>query len=407
MPNIRTEGERLLERIVGTTVRGLRGPIINQGEDLETLIVDTVLAASKMENFEIEDRDIVTITESIVARAQGNYATVDHIATDVAAKFGDDTVGIIFPILSRNRFSIVLRGMARGLKKVVLMLSYPSDEVGNHLVDLEDLDEKGINPWTDVLTEAEFRQHFGYQKHTFTGVDYIDYYKSLIEAEGAECEVIFSNNAKTILDYTKSVLTCDIHSRFRTKRILNDNGAEKVFAMDDILAAPIDGSGYNEQYGLLGSNKSTEDSVKLFPNNPQPLVDGIQAKLAELTGKNVEVMVYGDGAFKDPVGKIWELADPVVSPAYTAGLEGTPNEVKLKYLADNNFADLRGEALQEAISEYIQNKDEDLVGAMEAQGTTPRRLTDLIGSLSDLTSGSGDKGTPFVYIKGYFDNYTN
>ena len=407
MPNIHTEGERLLERIVGTTVRGLRGPIINQGDDLETLIVDTVLAASKMEKFEIEDRDIVTITESIVARAQGNYATVDHIATDVAAKFGDDTVGIIFPILSRNRFSIVLRGMARGLKKVVLMLSYPSDEVGNHLVDLEDLDEKGINPWTDVLTEAEFRQHFGYQKHTFTGVDYIDYYKSLIEAEGAECEVIFSNNAKTILDYTKSVLTCDIHSRFRTKRILNDNGAEKVFAMDDILAAPIDGSGYNEQYGLLGSNKSTEDSVKLFPNNPQPLVDGIQAKLAELTGKNVEVMVYGDGAFKDPVGKIWELADPVVSPAYTAGLEGTPNEVKLKYLADNNFADLRGEALQEAISEYIQNKDEDLVGAMEAQGTTPRRLTDLIGSLSDLTSGSGDKGTPFVYIKGYFDNYTN
>ncbi|EST89681.1 coenzyme F420-0:L-glutamate ligase [Vagococcus lutrae] len=396
-----------MERIVGTTVRGLRGPIINQGDDLETLIVDTVLAASKMEKFEIEDRDIVTITESIVARAQGNYATVDHIATDVAAKFGDDTVGIIFPILSRNRFSIVLRGMARGLKKVVLMLSYPSDEVGNHLVDLEDLDKKGINPWTDVLTEAEFRQHFGYQKHTFTGVDYIDYYKSLIEAEGAECEVIFSNNAKTILDYTKSVLTCDIHSRFRTKRILNENGAEKVFAMDDILAAPIDGSGYNEQYGLLGSNKSTEDSVKLFPNNPQPLVDGIQAKLAELTGKNVEVMVYGDGAFKDPVGKIWELADPVVSPAYTAGLEGTPNEVKLKYLADNNFADLRGEALQEAISEYIQNKDEDLVGAMEAQGTTPRRLTDLIGSLSDLTSGSGDKGTPFIYIKGYFDNYTN
>ncbi|HCT96736.1 coenzyme F420-0:L-glutamate ligase [Vagococcus sp.] len=396
-----------MERIVGTTVRGLRGPIINQGDDLETLIVDTVLAASKMEKFEIEDRDIVTITESIVARAQGNYATVDHIATDVAAKFGDDTVGIIFPILSRNRFSIVLRGMARGLKKVVLMLSYPSDEVGNHLVDLEDLDKKGINPWTDVLTEAEFRQHFGYQKHTFTGVDYIDYYKSLIEAEGAECEVIFSNNAKTILDYTKSVLTCDIHSRFRTKRILNENGAEKVFAMDDILATPIDGSGYNEQYGLLGSNKSTEDSVKLFPNNPQPLVDGIQAKLAELTGKNVEVMVYGDGAFKDPVGKIWELADPVVSPAYTAGLEGTPNEVKLKYLADNNFADLRGEALQEAISEYIQNKDEDLVGAMEAQGTTPRRLTDLIGSLSDLTSGSGDKGTPFVYIKGYFDNYTN
>ncbi|MBP1042601.1 coenzyme F420-0:L-glutamate ligase [Vagococcus sp. BWB3-3] len=395
-----------MERTVGTTVRGLRGPIINQGDKLEEIIVETVLNAAKAESFKIEDQDIVTITESIVARAQGNYATVDHIATDVQAKFGDDTVGIIFPILSRNRFSICLRGMARGLKKVVLMLSYPSDEVGNHLVDIDELDEKGVNPWTDVLTEAEFREHFGYKKHTFTGVDYIDYYKSLIEAEGATCEVIFSNNAKTILDYTKNVLTCDIHTRFRTKRTLVANGAEKVYSMDDILSQSIDGSGFNEAYGLLGSNKSTEDSIKLFPNNCQPLVDGIQAKLKELTGKEVEVMVYGDGAFKDPVGKIWELADPVVSPAFTVGLEGTPNEVKLKYLADNNFADLRGDELKQAISDYIINKDEDLVGAMEAQGTTPRRLTDLIGSLSDLTSGSGDKGTPFVYIKGYFDNYT-
>lgn len=395
-----------MERTVGTTVRGLRGPIINQGDDLEKIVVDVVLNSAKAENYSIDDQDVITITESIVARSQGNYATVDDIAADVNAKFGDEPVGIIFPILSRNRFSICLRGMARGLKKVVLMLSYPSDEVGNHLVDIDELDEKGINPWTDVLTEAEFREHFGYKKHTFTGVDYIEYYKSLIEEEGAECEVIFSNNAKTILDYTKNVLTCDIHTRFRTKRILENNGAEKVYAMSDILTASNNGSGFNETYGLLGSNKSTENSIKLFPNDCQPLVEGIQAKIKEETGKNVEVMVYGDGAFKDPVGQIWELADPVVSPAYTAGLEGTPNEVKLKYLADNNFADLRGDELKTAISDYIKNKDEDLVGAMEAQGTTPRRLTDLIGSLSDLTSGSGDKGTPFVYIKGYFDNYT-
>ncbi|WEG73620.1 coenzyme F420-0:L-glutamate ligase [Vagococcus intermedius] len=395
-----------MERTVGTTVRGLRGPIINQGDNLEEMIVETVLNASKSEGFAIDDQDVITVTESIVARAQGNYASIDDIAADVKGKFGDDTVGIIFPILSRNRFSICLRGMARGLKKVVLMLSYPSDEVGNHLVDIDELDEKGINPWTDVLTEAQFREHFGYKKHTFTGVDYIEYYKSLIEAEGATCEVIFSNNAKTILDYTKNILTCDIHTRFRTKRILENNGAEKVYAMSDILTSSNNGSGYNADYGLLGSNKSTENSIKLFPNNCQPLVDGIQNKMKELTGKNVEVMVYGDGAFKDPVGQIWELADPVVSPAYTSGLEGTPNEVKLKYLADNNFADLRGAELKEAISDYIKNKDEDLVGAMEAQGTTPRRLTDLIGSLSDLTSGSGDKGTPFVYIKGYFDNYT-
>lgn len=395
-----------MERVVGTSVRGLRGPIINKGDNLEEIIVDTVLNATKVDGFAIEDRDIVTVTESIVARAQGNYATIDDIAADVNAKFGDDTVGVIFPILSRNRFSICLRGIAKGTKKVVLMLSYPSDEVGNHLVNIDELDVKGINPWTDVLTEAEFREHFGFNKHTFTGVDYIEYYKSLVEAEGASCEVIFSNNPKTILDYTKSVLTCDIHTRFRTKRILTNNGAEKVYGLDDILTKSINGNGFNEAYGLLGSNKATEESVKLFPNNCQPLVEGIQAKIKELTGKTVEVMVYGDGAFKDPVGKIWELADPVVSPAYTAGLEGTPNEVKLKYLADNNFSHLRGEELKQAISEYIVNKNEDLVGAMEAQGTTPRQLTDLIGSLSDLTSGSGDKGTPFIYIKGYFDNYT-
>lgn len=395
-----------MTRAVGTVVRGLRSPIINQGDNMEQITVETVLNAAKLEGFSIEDRDIVTITESIVARAQGNYATIDDIATDIQTKFGDDTIGVIFPILSRNRFANCLRGIAKGSKKIVLMLSYPSDEVGNHLVDIDELDAKGINPWTDVLTEAQFREHFGYGKHTFTGVDYIEYYKSLIEAEGATCEVIFSNNAKTILDYTKNVLTCDIHSRVRTKRILTNNGAEKVYGLDDVLSKSINGSGFNEAYGLLGSNKATEDSVKLFPNNCQPVVDGIQAKLKELTGKTIEVMVYGDGAFKDPVGKIWELADPVVSPAYTKGLDGTPNEVKLKYLADNNFSHLHGEELNQAITEFIQNKKEDLVGSMEAQGTTPRKLTDLIGSLSDLTSGSGDKGTPIVYIKGYFDNFT-
>ena len=395
-----------MERVVGTVVRGLRCPIINQGDKIEEIVVDSVLKASEVEGFTIQDKDIVTLTESIVARAQGNYATIDHIAQDVKSKFGEETVGVIFPILSRNRFANILRGIAKGTKKVVLMLSYPSDEVGNHLVDIDLLDEKGVNPWTDVLTEKQFRDHFGYIKHTFTGVDYIEYYKSLIEEFGVECEVIFSNNAKTILDYTKNVLTCDIHTRFRTKRILKANGGEKIYGLDDILSTSIDGSGFNEAYGLLGSNKSTEDSVKLFPRNCQPLVDNIQQILKEKTGKNVEVMVYGDGAFKDPVGKIWELADPVVSPAYTAGLDGTPNEVKLKYLADNNFADLRGEELKQAISEFINNKNEDLVGAMEAQGTTPRKLTDLIGSLSDLTSGSGDKGTPIVFIQGYFDNYT-
>ncbi|WP_159887762.1 coenzyme F420-0:L-glutamate ligase [Paenibacillus puerhi] len=395
-----------MERVVGTVVRGLRGPIINQGDNIEDIVVNTVLHAAKVEGFSIENRDIVTVTESVVARAQGNYATIDDIASDIQAKFGEEAVGVIFPILSRNRFANCLRGIARGAKHVVLMLSYPSDEVGNHLVDIDELDAKGINPWTDVLSEADFRKHFGYIKHPFTGVDYIEYYKSLIEAEGVTCEVIFSNNPKTILEYTKHVLTCDIHSRFRTKRILTNHGAKRVYGLDDILTASIHGSGFNEAYGLLGSNKATEESVKLFPNNCQPIVDGIQAKIKEATGKTVEVMIYGDGAFKDPVGKIWELADPVVSPAYTAGLDGTPNEVKLKYLADNNFSHLRGEELKQAISGYIQNKNEDLVGAMEAQGTTPRRLTDLIGSLSDLTSGSGDKGTPMIYIQGYFDNYT-
>ncbi|WP_339181092.1 coenzyme F420-0:L-glutamate ligase [Oceanobacillus sp. FSL W7-1293] len=395
-----------MKRVVGTIARGLRCPIINTGDNIEEIVADSVLKAAEVEGFTIQDKDVVTVTESVVARAQGNYATIDHIANDVQTKFGEDTIGVIFPILSRNRFSTCLTGIAKGAKKIVLMLSYPSDEVGNHLVDLDTLDEKGINPWTDVLTEKQFREHFGYNKHTFTGVDYIDYYKSLVEEYGIECEVIFSNDPKTILEYTKSVLCCDIHSRERTKRILKANGGEKIYSLDNILSESIDGSGFNEAYGLLGSNKATEDSVKLFPHNCQPVVDNIQEILKEKTGKTVEVMIYGDGAFKDPVGKIWELADPVVSPAYTTGLEGTPNEIKLKYLADNQFADLKGEELKEAISKHINEKQDDLVGAMEAQGTTPRRLTDLIGSLSDLTSGSGDKGTPIVFIQGYFDNYT-
>ena len=395
-----------MERVVGTVVRGLRCPIINQGDKIEEIVVDSVLKASEVEGFTINDKDIVTVTESIVARAQGNYATIDHIAKDIHTKFGEDTIGVIFPILSRNRFANCLRGIAKGAKKIVLMLSYPSDEVGNQLVDIDMLDEKGVNPWTDVLTEKQFRDYFGYSKHTFTGVDYIDYYKSLVEEYGVECDVIFSNNPKTILDYTKNVLTCDIHTRFRTTRILKANGGEKIYSLDNILSESVDGSGCNEAYGLLGSNKATEDSVKLFPRNCQPIVDNIQHMLKEKTGKNVEVMIYGDGAFKDPVGKIWELADPVVSPAYTSGLDGTPNEVKLKYLADNNFAHLKGEELKQAISQFINNKESDLVGSMESQGTTPRKLTDLIGSLSDLTSGSGDKGTPIIFIQGYFDNYT-
>lgn len=394
-----------MERMVGTVVRGLRAPIVKQGDDIAEIVAESVLKAAESEGFTIQDKDVVTVTESVVARAQGNYAHIDAIAKDVQMKFGEETVGVIFPILSRNRFSIILKGIAKGAKKIVLMLSYPSDEVGNHLVDMDDLDEKGINPWTDVLTEAKFRELFGYNVHPFTGVDYVEYYKTLIADCGAECEVIFSNNPKTILDYTKNVIACDIHTRFRTKRILKQNGGERIYGLDDILTTSIDGNGFNESYGLLGSNKSTEDKIKLFPRDCQPVVDKIQAILKEKTGKLVEVMVYGDGAFKDPVGKIWELADPVVSPAYTKGLEGTPSEVKLKYLADNDFADLSGDALKAAISNYIANKDASLVGQMVSQGTTPRRLTDLIGSLSDLTSGSGDKGTPIIFIQGYFDNY--
>ncbi|MBU5256939.1 coenzyme F420-0:L-glutamate ligase [Tissierella praeacuta] len=394
-----------MERIVGTVVRGLRAPIIKEGDDIADIVVNCVMKASEIEGFKIQDKDIVTLTESIVARAQGNYASIDAIANDIREKFGDETIGLVFPILSRNRFAIILRGIAKGAKKIVLMLSYPSDEVGNHLVDMDVLDVKGVNPWTDVLNEKEFREYFGYTLHPFTGVDYIEYYKSLISEYGIDCEIIFSNDPKTILNYTKNVIACDIHTRFRTKRILKENGGENVYGLDDILSYSIDGSGYNEKYGLLGSNKSTEDKIKLFPRDCQPIVNKIQESIKEKTGKIVEVMVYGDGAFKDPVGKIWELADPVVSPAYTSGLEGTPSEVKLKYLADNDFADLRGEELKKAISKYIENKESELVGNMAAQGTTPRRLTDLIGSLSDLTSGSGDKGTPIIYIQGYFDNY--
>ena len=395
-----------MERKVGTVSRGLRAPIIKDGDDLAQIVIDTVMGAAEAGEFTIQDKDIVAVTESILARAQANYATTDQLAADVKAKLGGETIGVIFPILSRNRFGICLRGIAKGAKKVVLMLSYPSDEVGNHLLDIELLDDAGINPYTDVLTQEKFEELFGQSKHTFTGMDYVNYYKSLIEEEGAEAEVIFSNNCRTILDYTKNVLTCDIHTRARTKKLLKAAGAEVVLGMDDLLTASVDGSGYNDKYGILGSNKATENSIKLFPINCQEFVDGVQAKLKVLTGKSVEVMVYGDGAFKDPVGKIWELADPVVSPGYTSGLEGTPNEVKLKYLADNEFAHLKGDELKAAISEYIKNKDEDLGDSMVAQGTTPRKLTDLIGSLCDLTSGSGDKGTPIIYIQGYFDNYT-
>jgi F420-0:gamma-glutamyl ligase len=370
------------------------------------IVTNCVLEAAKNGELTPRNRDIIAITESIVARVQGNYATVDNIADDVRAKFGGETVGVIFPILSRNRFAICLRGIAKGAKKVVLMLSYPSDEVGNHLISLDAMDEKGVDPYKDVLTLEKYRELFGYEKHTFTGVDYVDYYKSLIEEAGAEAEIIFANDPRAVLPFAKRVINCDIHTRARTKRLLKAAGAEMVFGLDEIMNAPVNGSGCNEKYGLLGSNKATEDQVKLFPRECQDLVEAIQAKLLEKTGKHVEVMVYGDGAFKDPVGKIWELADPVVSPAYTAGLEGTPNELKLKYLADNDFADLSGEALKEAIKTKIQEKDGNLVGQMVSEGTTPRRLTDLIGSLCDLTSGSGDKGTPIVYIQGYFDNYT-
>ena len=398
-----------MSRVYGTVSIGLRAPIIRQGDDLTQIVTGSIVDAMNEEGLVPRDRDVVCMTEAIVARAQGNYASVDNIAKDVKNKLGGETVGVIFPILSRNRFAICLRGIAKGCKKVVLMLSYPSDEVGNHLVDIDLLDEKGINPYTDVLTEKEWRTLFGYPKHTFTGVDYVEYYSNLIRESGAEVEVIFANDCRAILNYTKNVLHCDIHSRARTKRLLEAAGAEKVCGLDEIMTESIDGSGYNARYGLLGSNKATEDTVKLFPREEcQKLVEDIQEKLLGVTGKHIEVMVYGDGAFKDPVGKIWELADPVVSPAYTPGLEGTPNELKLKYLADNDFAGLSGKELQEAIKSRIMDKDgSSLVGNMVSQGTTPRRLTDLIGSLCDLTSGSGDKGTPIVYIQGYFDNYTN
>ena len=397
-----------MSRMIGTVSMGVRAPIIREGDDLVEIVTGSIAEAMKEDGLRPRDRDIVAMTEAIVARAQGNYATVDNIADDVRAKLGGETIGVIFPILSRNRFAICLRGIAKGAKKIVLMLSYPSDEVGNHLLDLDLLDEKGVNPYSDVLTLERYRELFGYIKHPFTGVDYIEYYSNLIREMGAEVEVIFANDPRAILKYTRNVLACDIHTRARTKRLLRAAGAERVFGLDEIMNAPVNGSGCNEKYGLLGSNKSTEDKVKLFPRDCQDLVERIQAKLLELTGKHIEVMVYGDGAFKDPVGKIWELADPVVSPAYTAGLVGTPNELKLKYLADNDFASLSGEALRDAIKGKIQQKDgSSLVGNMAAQGTTPRRLTDLIGSLCDLTSGSGDKGTPIIYIQGYFDNYTN
>ena len=395
-------------RMLGTVSMGIRAPIIRENDDLAAIVTNCIVEATKNGELTPRDRDVVAMTESIVARVQGNYVTVDNIAEDVRNKFGGETVGVIFPILSRNRFSICLRGIAKGCKKVVMMLSYPGDEVGNNLVNPEKLDELDVNPYTDVLDLKKYRELFGYEKHPFTGMDYVAYYEELIRGCGADVEFVFANDPRAILKYTKNVLNCDIHTRFRTRRVLKAAGAEKVFGMDEIMSAPIGDSGYNDKYGLLGSNKSTEDKIKLFPRDCQDLVEDIQAKLLEATGKHIEVMVYGDGAFKDPVGKIWELADPVVSPAYTAGLEGTPNELKLKYLADNDYAGLSGKELQEAIKSKISQKDgSSLVGNMASQGTTPRRLTDLIGSLCDLTSGSGDKGTPIVYIQGYFDNYTN
>ncbi len=394
-------------RKTGTISRGIRCPIIREGDDIASMVVNSVIEAAEAESFELRDRDVIAITESIVARAQGNYASVDAIAEDVKNKLGGETIGVIFPILSRNRFAICLRGIAKGAKKVVLMLNYPSDEVGNALVSLDQLDEAGINPYTDVLSEAKYRELFGINPHPFTNVDYIQYYGDLIRSCGAEAEIVLANDPRAILDYTDCVLNCDIHSRARTKRILKAAGAKCVVGLDEILSQPVNGSGYNAKYGLLGSNKSTEDTIKLFPHECFELVENIQKQILDKCGKHVEVMVYGDGAFKDPVGKIWELADPVVSPAYTSGLEGTPNELKLKYLADNDFADLKGEELKKAIEAAIKEKESDLVGNMASQGTTPRRLTDLIGSLCDLTSGSGDKGTPVVLVQGYFDNMTD
>lgn len=387
--------------------RGIRCPIIREGDDLARIVSDSVLAAASEEGFELRDRDVIAVTESVVARAQGNYASVDAIAGDVRTKTGGNTVGVIFPILSRNRFAICLKGIASGCRKVVLMLSYPSDEVGNSLVNIDRLDEAGVNPYSDVLSLERYRELFGYGKHEFTGVDYVEYYGDLIRECGAEVEIIFANRPKTILDYADTVITCDIHTRQRTKRILRDAGAKTVLGLDDILNSSVDGSGFNENYGLLGSNKATEETVKLFPRDSQDLVDGIQKSIFDATGRHVEVMVYGDGAFKDPQGKIWELADPVVSPFHTSGLNGTPNELKLKYLADNDFASLSGEELKKAVSDSIKAKDANLKGNMASEGTTPRQLTDLIGSLCDLTSGSGDKGTPIVLVQGYFDNYTS
>ncbi len=396
-----------MDRLIGTIARGIRAPIVRMGDDIVEIVVKSVLDAAEHEGFGLRDRDVIAVTEAVVARAQGNYATLDQISSDIRSKFGEGTLGVIFPILSRNRFAMCLQGIARGVKKIVLMLSYPADEVGNSLVDLDMLDEKGVSPGSDVLTEAAYRELFGYTRHPFTGVDYVEYYKTLVTNAGCDIEIIFANDCRTILDYTRNVLCCDIHTRARTKRLLRASGAEKVLGLDEILSAPVDGSGYNPDYGLLGSNKATEDSIKLFPRDGTPVVEAIQRRLLEATGKHVEVMIYGDGAFKDPVGKIWELADPVVSPAHTQGLQGQPNEVKLKYLADNEFPHLKGDALKQAISEAIRNKEKDLVGKMVSEGTTPRRLTDLIGSLADLVSGSGDKGTPVVLIQGYFDTYAD
>ena len=396
-----------MARLVGTISMGVRCPIIREGDDLSKIVPESVLEALSSIGFKPEDKDVIAITESVVARAEGNYCTADDIAKDIKDKYQDKTIGVIFPITSRNRFSICLKGIARGAKKIVLMLSYPSDEVGNELISLDKIDAANVNPYSDVLTLEKYRELFGENKHQFTGVDYVDYYQKLIIDEDCECEVIFANNPKAILDYTKNVLACDIHTRFRTKRILKEAGAEIVYGLDEVMANSINGSGYNTKYGLLGSNKADEERIKLFPNDCQNLVEDIQKTIKDKTGKLVEVMVYGDGAFKDPQGKIWELADPVVSPANTSGLKGTPNELKLKYLADKDFKDLSGDKLKEAIKDSIKTKDANLVGNMASEGTTPRQLTDLIGSLSDLTSGSGDKGTPVIYIKGYFDNYTN
>lgn len=396
-----------MERRIGTISRGLRAPIIKEGDDLKKIVVDTLMSCIDNGDFEIGKKDVLAVTESILARAQANYATTEQLAEDVKNKLGGETVGVVFPILSRNRFAICLRGIAKGAKKIVLMLSYPSDEVGNHLLDLDLLDEKGVDPYKDVLTQEEFENIFGKSRHTFTDMDYVNYYKELIEEEGAEAQIIFANNPRKIVDYTDKVICADIHTRFRTKRLIKEAGGKTVLGMDDLMTSSVNGSGYNPDYGILGSNKATEDSIKLFPINCQEFVDEIQEEIKKRTGKTIEVMVYGDGAFKDPVGKIWELADPVVSPGFTEGLTGQPNELKLKYLADNDFADLKGDELKAAIEDAIREKDEDLVGQMVTEGTTPRRLTDLLGSLCDLTSGSGDKGTPFIYIQGYFDNYTD